>query len=108
MSASGVPQEYVEIIMDLELMECELLDMQIVRAPEIIAQGLTCLAHDYVQMGFEEKAHSLLLKADEIYPNYHKEKMHEHMKNDPHFSTLVVSLTSELILVALSTARDRR
>lgn len=106
MKVSGLPKEHLELIANLEECEKAFLYDQIVRAPELVAQALTCLAHDYVQIGLEEKGHQLLLKADEIYPGYHKDKMVEHMAKDPDFNRLVISLGNELILVALSTARD--
>ena len=108
MNISGLSQSDLEFIVELEEMEKALLDITTGIAPEIVAQGLTCLAHDYTKMGLEEKGHVLLLKADEIYPNYHRDKMKEHMASDPDFKRLVISLSAELVSVALSTARDNQ
>jgi hypothetical protein len=108
MLTSGLTQKELDFIEELELMEEMLLDKIPNLANDLIAKGLTYLAHDYITMGLEEKGHLLLLKADELYPGYHKTKMAEDMKNDPDFAILVRSLSAELILVALSTARDSR
>lgn len=106
MNVSGLSSVELAFIDELQEMEKALLDINTLCAPDVIAQGLTCLAHDYVQLGLEEKGHELLIKADEIYPGYHSSKMEEHMESDPDFKKLVLSLSAELILVALSVARD--
>jgi len=106
MKVSGLPKEHLQLIAELETMEAFFMNKDLLSTPEIIAQSLTCLAHDWIQLGLEEKGHELLLKADKICPGYHKNKMLDHMKQDPSYDTLVKSLANELVLVALSTARD--
>lgn len=108
MSASGFPQEHLALIVNLEEMEKVMLDKIPNLAPELVAQGLTCLAHDWIDIGLEEKGHQLLIKADQIYPGYHKDKMQEHMKADPDFDRLIRQMGQELIIIALSTMKDVR
>ena len=106
MSASGFPSEHLALIVNLEEMEKVMLEKIPTLAPDLVAQGLTCLAHDWIDIGLEEKGHQLLLKADKVYPGYHKEKMKEHMKNDPEFDRLVRQMGYELISIALSAMKD--
>lgn len=106
MIVSGLSQEDKELLIELEEMEASLLDKQLALAPEIQAQGLTCLAYDYITIGLEEKGHELLLSADKLYPGYHKSKMKEHMNIDPDFNRLIKLMANELIILALTSTKD--
>jgi hypothetical protein len=108
MKVSGLPQRHLDLIAQLEVMEAMFLEQNLMRPPALVAQGLTCIAHDYAQIGLEEKAHALLLKADEICPDYHKNEIKQHMAEHPEYAQLVVSLGNELALIMLSTARDNQ
>lgn len=108
MQTSGLPPEHLELVLQLEEMERYFLQPDNLFSPKAIAQGLTCLAHDFVQIGLEERGHALLLKADKIFPGYHSFQMLKDMEDDENFAKLVRSLSAELILVALSTVRDSK
>ena len=107
MNVSGMSLKQIELMADLEAMEREITKPGIVRMPDdMLAKALTCLAHDWVQLGLEEKAHELLLKADKVFPGYHGSPMRYDMEQDPDFNLLGRSLALELAIAALSTVRD--
>lgn len=102
MIASGLTKQQLAHVANLEEMEEVFTAKDSVFVPVLVARALTCLAHDYVEMGLEEKGHELLLKADKIFPGYHGEQMKKDMDKDPEFAILVRSLSMELILAAVS------
>lgn len=105
---SGLPKEHVDLVIQLEQMERFLTQPDSLFPPATVAKALTCLAHDYAQVGLEERCHALLLKADKIFPGYHGLQMKQDMAEDPEFAKLVQSFAAELLLIALSTVRDNK
>lgn len=108
MITSGLNEAQLAHIVQLEMMEQYFTDPDSIVSPRVIAKALTCLAHDYVEIGLEECGHQLILKADNYFPGYHGIPLKEDMENDPEMKKVIVSLGHELILVALSTARDNK
>jgi hypothetical protein len=107
MITSGLSEENVALIKELEAAEREFLGMTPSLPPEMIAQALTCLACDYVSIGLEEKGNLLLLKANEIYRGYHgSQKMKDQMEADPDFKFLVEELGKMLLSIAFTVALD--
>jgi hypothetical protein len=106
MNASGMSLKQLELMADLEAMERQITAPDSLAPPDMLAKALTCLAHDWAQLGLEEEAHRLLLKADKVFPGYHGAPMRHDMAQDPDFDLLGRSLALELAVAALSTARD--
>lgn len=108
MNVSGLTSAQLAHIVELEEMEKIFLEGQIIKAPEIIAKALICLAHDYAEFSLEEKAHLLLLKTEEVYPTYTKGRIIKDMDEDFDFKQLVLQLSQHLAIAALSTVRDNK
>lgn len=106
MNVSGMSPVQLQLMADLEAMERDITSPDSLISNDTLAKALTCLAHDWVQLGLEEKAHELLLKADKAFPGYHGAPMRHDMANDPDFALLGQSLALELAVAAFSTARD--
>lgn len=106
MNVSGMSIKQLDLMAELEAMERDITGPDSLISNDMLAKALTCLAHDWVQLGLEEKAHELLLKADKAFPGYHGAPMRYDMANDPDFDLLGRSLALELAIAALSTARD--
>lgn len=106
MKTSGMSLKELELMADLEAMEREITSPDCLMPSDMLAKALTCLAHDWVQLGLEEKGHELLIKADKVFPGYHGAPMRYDMEQDPEFNILGRSLALELAIAALSTARD--
>lgn len=72
----------------------------------IIAKAYVCLAHDWFDIGIDERGTELILKADTIYPGYFKKEIKEDMDNDPEFNNVVNNITAQLIFILVSGLGD--
>jgi hypothetical protein len=61
------------------------------------AKQLTCLAHDWLAMDFEERAIKLLIKANKLSPGYFHATFVQHCKDTPKFALIAVKLAALLI-----------
>lgn len=93
---------------DLELAE-ELLEMerhfyehQEEYGPSMIARIYVCLAHDFYELGDDDKGSELLEKANKVCPGYFDNEIRAHIEEDPEFAYLVESLTQKILLLARS------
>jgi hypothetical protein len=73
----------------------------------VAAQGLICLAHDWISMGANEEAHRLLLKAEKLCPHYYEKYLLPDMLKNPDFNLLVQNLSSFLAQDLIDLIRDR-
>ena len=68
---------------------------QVLKLPEPArSQSLTCLAYEYFLQDMEEKAFTLLEKAD---PNYFKEPMKKDMESDPRMNKIIMTILAKII-----------
>ena len=72
------------------------------------AQLYVCLAHDWYQQDMEEKGESLLLKAEEVCPNYFGNLMGKHVEENKDFGIIVKNLTVELSYLLLNRLKDMK
>ena len=93
---------------DLELAE-ELLEMEShfdahldVYGPPLCARVMVCIAHDYYEIGDDDKGYELLQKANKVCPGYFDNEIKNDIEGDPGFTYLVESLTAKILLVAKS------
>ena len=93
---------------DLELAE-ELLEMEVETesykdfyGPVMCARIFTCCAHDWYELGDDDKGAELLEKANKFCPGYFDNEIKDHIKEDPDFAYLVDSLTEKILAIARS------
>lgn len=97
-----VPKEDLEIAEELLEMEDHFNLHGDIYPPSMVARIYVCLAHDWFEIGDDEKGHDLLLKADKVCPNYFDNQIKSHIMEDPEFAYLVESLTAKILAVAKS------
>lgn len=93
---------------DLELAE-ELLEMEAffdahlnVYPPDLVARVMCCLAHDWYEVGDDDKGSDLLEKANKVCPGYFDNQIKLHIEQDLEFARLVESLTNNILAIARS------
>lgn len=70
--------------------------------PKKCAKLFICLAHDWYEMGDDDKGSELLSKADKICPTYFEKQIKLDIEEDPDFAYLVESLTEKILAIARS------
>ena len=70
----------------------------------LYAKSQICLAHDWYEMGDDDKGSLLLERAEKVCPGYFTNEMYKHMDEDPLFDHLVKRLTSIILAIAGSIA----
>jgi hypothetical protein len=102
-----VPKEYLDLVEELQEME-EHFDLNpSFYGPAMVARMYTCIAHDYYDIGLEERGHELLLKADKACPDYFTDQIIKDVEGDSNFAYLVESLTANILSVIKSIAESR-
>jgi hypothetical protein len=83
----------------IELVELEeILDEKgLMLSSDRLAKGYVCLACDWYSLGSEETGKLLLNKAEKACPNYFKNEIHLHMKEDDNYSFLIKNLSKNII-----------
>jgi hypothetical protein len=74
----------------------------------VIAKGYLCIAHDWYEMGDDDKGSDLLLKANEACPGYFDKEMHKQMVEDPDFDYLVKNLTGHILEIVRSIVGQKK
>ena len=98
-----IPPKHLETLRDLEMLE-NWFDVNGRTISEVsAAKGMTCLAHDYYGIYFDEEGERILLRAEKICPGYFKAEIHKHIEKDPEFAKLVKQLKDTLALEMLVT-----
>lgn len=91
-----VPKE--DLIFAEELLEMERhFDIKSELYPDyMVARVFTALAHDWYEIGDDDKGGDLLEKANKVCPDYFSTRIKKDMEEDPEFDILVKSLTAHL------------
>jgi hypothetical protein len=97
---------------DLELAQ-ELLEMEAhceanldLYGPAMAAKFFTCIAHDFYELGDDDKGSELLERANKVCPGYFDNQIKEHIEQSHEFKILVESLTQKILAIASSLMED--
>jgi hypothetical protein len=98
MKLSGdIPVEHIVLAEKITIFEREVDEESL--SIDRKAQIYVCLAFDWYSMDSDENGQRLLLKAEDTYPGYFKDKIKEHAKENQDFDLIVKKLTKELIFL---------
>lgn len=70
--------------------------------PHQVARIFVCLAHDWYELGDDEKGYDLLQKANKVCPRYFENQIKNDINEDSDFAYLIESLTNKILAVARS------
>lgn len=96
-----VSKQDLELAKELLEME-EFFDGRPDLPKDIIAKMLVALAHDWFDIGDDDKGSALLEKASKVCPGYFDNEIKVHIEEDEMYAFLVNNLTSMILQVAKS------
>lgn len=97
-----IPSEDLELAEELLLMEAHFDDHLAEYPNDMVARIFCCLAHDWYEVGDDEKGGELLERANKVCPGYFDNQIKNDIENDPEFARLVESLTYNILAIARS------
>jgi len=97
-----IPKEDLDLAEELLKMEAHFDENLELYGPAFSARVFCCLAHDYYEIGDDDKGYELLEKANKVCPGYFDNEIKAHIDEDPEFAHLVESLTHNILAVAKS------
>jgi hypothetical protein len=101
-----IPSDHLKLAKELEEME-EFFDHPTENMPKsLIAKGFVCCAHDWYEMGDDEKGNQLLEKAEKVCPGYFENEMLKHVDEDELFDLVVLGITKSILTIAAGIAGD--
>lgn len=71
-------------------------------AKEIVAKAFVCLAHDWLEIGLEEKGTELIEKAERVCPGYFENTILLQTKSDEDFDILVKNIFVNLSWILIN------
>lgn len=99
-----VPETYKQLAKDL--LEQEVLFDSSKGIPvNIIAKAYVCMAHDWYQIGMDEKGTQLLAKADQVCPGYFDNHMVQDAQDHADYAELVNNIAAQLKFMLLSSLK---
>jgi len=101
-----VPEQDRELVKNLIEMEASFKEKEGFFPPADVATGYVCLAHDYYEVGLDEKGAELLERAEKACPGYFKNQISKYIESDPDFEYLVQNLRKIIVSVAKSVILD--
>jgi len=94
-----VSPEHQKLAKDLIELE-EILDEKNLKLPpDRLAKGYVCVAHDWFSLGSEDTGQILIEKAEKACPNYFKNEIYQHIKEDKEYDFLIKNLSRNIILL---------
>lgn len=97
-----IPKDHLELANKLLEQEDHFYDNLRIYGPESTAKVFVCCAHDWYDLGDDDKGSELLLKAEKVCPGYFENQINVHVKESPNFAYLVESLKEKLLAIARS------
>lgn len=82
---------------DLQQAEIDLGKMDMTLKSPVLAMAYACLAHDWLQIGMEEEGIRLIMKANEVSPDYFNKEFKDHIKLTPGFSAIATGISKHLL-----------
>jgi hypothetical protein len=102
-----IPVEHIELAKELEELEITLDSMIPNMDKPLLAKGFVCIAHDFYEMGDDDKGSELLEKAEKVCPGYFENEMLKHAEEDELFDLVVLGITKNILAIAASLAGDK-
>jgi len=99
-----IPKAHIQWAKELEDMEEFFDTMPANMEKALIAKAIVCIAHDWYEMGDDEKGSQLLEKADKICPGYFDNEMLKHGDEDETFDLVILGITRNILAIAASIA----
>jgi len=64
-----------------------------------MAKGYVCLVYEWYRIGMEEEGNRLLLKIEQVSPNYFQRHLHKHMAEDKTYEDLIKNLFVQFVFL---------